>query len=155
MVLREHRRTADAARHRQRWYRRRTLHDRDYQPPSLPPPPPPPSPACPPELAPFLEELGVSWVTRKLIDAGKNKWTLSSEPEGFEQIITNSLGNKHYKYKVRWCRVALGAPAPPPADHAPPTPPTPPPPPPPPATPTFSRSFSRRWTSRAPTARAH
>ena len=75
-------------------------------------PPPLPCPAAA-ELSPLLEELGVSWMTRKLIDATKIKWELAPCDGGFTQIVFNALGTKHYKYKVRAGSLPCASVAPP------------------------------------------
>ena len=53
------------------------------------------------KLSPYLEELGVLWVTRKLVDSFKVKYTFTTEAQGFSQIVQSSLGTKHYNFKVR------------------------------------------------------
>lgn len=51
-------------------------------------------------LSPFLEVLGVSWLSRKAMDAGGVTWVVTPSPGGYTQAVTNVGGTKSNSYTL-------------------------------------------------------
>lgn len=54
-------------------------------------------------ISPFLSEMGVPWIFRKLADNGKVSWTITPVAGGFNQKVVNAMRKTDTTYLVSIC----------------------------------------------------
>lgn len=54
-------------------------------------------------ISPFLSEMGVPWLFRKLADNGKVSWTITPVAGGFNQKVVNAVRKTDTTYLVSAC----------------------------------------------------